>query len=141
MRLSLRKTAAAGVQLIGNGPHQYTEQLYQHRDLVGYMSTRLYFSIAESIQPIRRQIPLVFLKLFFMLFFIGLSMWTKNVYKNESIVSDIFSVAEKMAIPFIPAALQWFSSQGHFGRRGEAQQKIDIVHAVVEYAQKQSDSI
>ena len=141
MRLSLHKTARDGVQLIGNQLVQYRETLYLHRDLVNYVSTGLYFSIAESVQPIRRQVPLVFVKLFLMLFFIGLSLWTKNVYKNESIVSDIFSVAEKMAVLFIPAVLEWFSSQGQFGRGSEAQQRIDIVHALLDYAQKQSDSI
>ena len=141
MRISLHKTARYGVQLIGNQPTQYRENIYVHRDLVNYMSTRLYFSIAESVRPIRRQVPLVFVKLLLMLFFIGLSMWTKNVYKNENIVSDVFSVAEKMAMLFIPAVLEWFSSQGQFGWGNEAQQRIDIVHAVVDYAQRQSDSI
>ena len=79
MRISLHKTARYGVQLIGNQPTQYRENLYVHRDLVNYMSTRLYFSIAENVRPIRRQVPLVFVKLLLMLFFIGLSMWTKNV--------------------------------------------------------------
>ena len=79
MRISLHKTAQDGVQLIGNQPTQYRENLYVHRDLVNYMSTRLYFSIAENVRPIRRQVPLVFVKLLLMLFFIGLSMWTKNV--------------------------------------------------------------
>ena len=141
MKLSLHKTPWDGVQFIGNQSLHYREKIYLHRELVSYMSTDLYFSIAESVRPIRRQVPLVFIKLFLMLFFIGLSLWTKNVYKNESIVSDIFSVAEKAAVLFIPAVLEWFSSQGQFGRGNEAQQRIDIVHAVVEYAQKQSDSL
>ena len=129
------------MHLLGKLPTHYTEQLYVKRDLVGYMNTALYFSVVESLYPIRREIVLVLVKISLMLFFVMLSMWTKNVYKNESIVSDIFNVAGQLAIPFIPAALQFLSSQGQFGRKSEAQQKIDIVHAVVAYAQKKSDSL
>ena len=141
MKVSLHKTVRDGVHLLGNSPTRYDEILYVKQDLVGYVNTELYFSVVENTQPIRRQVVLVIVKISLMLFFVILSMWTKNVYKNESIVSDIFNVAGQMAIPFIPAVLQFLSSQGQFGQKAEAQHKIDIVHAVVLYVQKKSDSL
>ena len=134
----LQKTAnGKDVYLIDSGPSHYRKGLYQYRYSVNHLNTRFYFSIVESVRPIRRQVFLAIVKVLLMLFFIMLTMWTKNVYKNEGIVSDVFSVAQNMAILFIPAVLEWFSGQRNTNK---AQQKIDIMHAIVDYAQKELTS-
>lgn len=140
LRLTLNKTTNEGVYLV-NVPRQFREQVYFKNEFVSFMNCRLYFSIVETILPIRRQVLLVFVKLFLMVFFIIISMWVKNVYKHENKVSDILSMAGNMAVYFIPTALQFLSSQGQFGRKNDAQQKIDIVAAIVNYIRMKSNTI
>ena len=137
LRLTIQKTAAGGVELVGIAPAQFSKQLYVEDDFVCYISSGLYFHIVERIQPVHRQVLFVFVKLFLMLFFINISMWVKNVYKQESMVWDIFLVAGDLAVYFIPTALQILSSQRQFGGKNDAQQKTDIVAAVMDYVEKQ----
>ena len=141
LRVKLRKSKHNDIQLLGVPPFNFQEQIYHKEAFTSYMNSKIYFSIVETLQPIRRQMLLLFIKLFLMIFFIIISMWVKNVYKNESKVSDIFTMAGNMAVYFIPTALQFLSSQGQFGRKTDAQQKIGIVNAVVDYIQMQSDAL
>lgn len=140
-KVSLHRSASNGVQLLGITPIRFREQLYLKKEFVSYISSNMYFFIVEKFQPIRRQVLLLFVKLFLMVFFIIISMWMKNVYKQENQVSDIFTLAGNMAVYFIPTALQWLSSQGQFGRRNDAQQRIEIVTAITDYIQMQSNAL
>ena len=140
-KITLHRSALDGVQLLGITPIKFREQLYLREEFVSYISSKMYFFVVEKLQPIRRQVLLLFVKLFLMIFFVSLSLWVKNVYKKENQVSDIFTMAGNMAVYFIPTALQWLSSQGQFGRRNDAQQKIEIVTAITDYMQMQSNAL
>ena len=141
LALTLEKTDHKGVYLKGIAPSQFREQLYINEEFVSYMNSEMYFSIVESLQPIRRQVLLLFVKLLIMIFFIGLSMWVKNVYKSESKVSDIFEMAGNVAVYFIPTVLQFLSSQSQFGRKMDAQQRVDIATKIVDYIHEKSKAI
>ena len=140
MKVIIEKTDQC-VLIKGVPPSQFSQKLYLKEEYVNYMNSRMYFFIVESIQPIRRQVLLLVVKLFLMVFFIVVSMSVKNVYKTESKVEDIFNVASSMAVYFVPAALQLCSGQSQFGRRTDAQQRIDIVSAIVKYIKIQSNRI
>lgn len=140
VKLAIEKTDQC-VLIRGVPPSQFSQKLYLKEEFVSYMNSEMYFFIVERIQPIRRQILLLVVKLFLMIFFIIVSMSVKNVYKTESKVEDIFNVASSMAVYFVPTALQLCSGQSQFGRRTDAQQRIDIVSAIVKYIQIQSNRI
>ena len=76
-----------------------------------------------------------------MVFFIMVAMWVKNVYKSESKVSDIFSLAGDVGVYFIPSALQFLSYRSHLGRKAETQQKIEVADEIVTFIEQQSDEI
>lgn len=141
LKLTLEKSSADGVVIKGKPPSQFSERLYVNEHFISYINSKLYFSIVENLQPIRRQVLLLVIKLFLMVFFVIVSMWVKNVYKNENQVSDIFSLAGNMAVYFVPSALQFLSSQSQFGRRMDTQQRMEVVAAIMDYVQVQSSKI
>ena len=141
LTLTLEKNNSEGVYLKGIAPSQFREQLYLKEEFVSYMNSNMYFSIVECLQPVRRQLLLLFIKLGLMVFFVILSMYVKNVYQNESKVSDIFSMAGNMAVYFIPTVLQFLSSQSQFGRKMDAQQKVDIATKIVDYIHEKSKTV
>ena len=141
LKLTLEKNATDGVHTRERLRGHTYEKLYHKEQFVSYMHTGIYFSIVESLQPIRRQVLLLVVKLLLMLFFIVVAMWVKNVFKNETNVSDIFSLAGNMAVYFIPTVLQFLSNRSQFGRKTEAQQKVEVASAIVHFIRLRSDEM
>ena len=139
MKLALMKNTEGGVDTQDIAQNQLHKKLYCKDEFVSHIRKGLFFSIAESLQPIRRQVLLFIVKTILMVFFIVVSMWVKNVYKSESQVSDIFSFASSVAVSFIPSILQVLSYRSHFGRSAEVEQQLEVADAIVDYVKQQSD--
>ena len=138
VRLALVRNEINGVHTQTTRQQQPHMTLYYKEGFVSYVHTKLYFHIVECLQPIRRQVLFLAVKILGMVFFIMVAMWVKNVYKSESKVSDIFSLAGDVGVYFIPSALQFLSYRSHLGRKAETQQKIEVADEIVDFIEQQS---
>lgn len=141
MKLALIRNEVNGVHTQTIRQQQPHMTLYYKEGFVSYVHTKLYFYIVECLQPVRRQVLFLAVKILGMVFFIMVAMWVKNVYKSESKVSDIFSLAGDVGVYFIPSALQFLSYRSHLGRKAETQQKIEVADEIVTFIEQQSDEI
>ena len=105
------------------------------------LSKDMYFAIVENIRPIRRQVAFLLIKATLAIYFIGISMWIKNVFHFEKKVSDIFALASKFAIFFLPSLLEFLAYRGHFGRKTEIVLKKEVFSSILEHIQDLSDKL
>lgn len=106
-----------------------------------YISTKVYFSIVESVRPIRRQVVLVLLKIMVIIFFVVVASWVKNVYHLQENMSGIFSTIDSVVVFFIPGLLHLLVNKGRFGKRPKEVLAREVHHAIMEYIRRLSHNV
>ena len=137
VNVRLTNTTGGGEQCVflANSSDKTSNQLclLKNDGTTTYISKEMYFSVLEAINPVRRQILLLLVKVAAMLFFVMLVYWVKNVYHVEENLSELFFVADSLAVFFIPGLLQLLADKGTFGKRAEEILTGQVHRAIVEY--------
>ena len=126
------------IHLVALSSKTLHKKFYCEDGFVSYINTKLYSYVVETLQPVARHVLFFLVKVLGMIFFIGVAMWVKNVYKQENEVSDIFSLAGDVGIYFVPTALQFLSFRRKMGSKAEVYQKLEVADTVVDFIKEQS---
>ena len=102
-----------------------------------FLSRPLLDHCIEKCSPLRRQLMFIAVQLFVMTFYLLIAMWIKNVFHKEKEVSSIFTIAQTMAMYFIPGLFQFLAHKSGFGKKDNVFLKQNVCEAVVIYLKRQ----
>ena len=102
-----------------------------------FLSRPLLDHCIEECSPLRRQLMFIAVQLFVMTFYLLIAMWIKNVFHKEKEVSSIFTIAQTMAMYFIPGLFQFLAHKSGFGKKDNVFLKQNVYEAVVIYLKRQ----
>ena len=102
-----------------------------------FLSRPLLDHCIEECSPLRRQLMFIAVQVFVMTFYLLIAMWIKNVFHKEKEVSSIFTIAQTMAMYFIPGLFQFLAHKSGFGKKDNVFLKQNVYEAVVIYLKRQ----
>ena len=91
--------------------------LLYHDHYGAYLSRPLLDCCIEECEPLRRKVLFLIVKVILMTFYLMIAMWIKNVFHKEKEVSSIFSIAQIIAMYFVPNLLQFLVDKSRFGKK------------------------
>ncbi|XP_065913501.1 uncharacterized protein [Dysidea avara] len=97
------------------------------------VSKELFHGIVEQYQPLRKKVFTIIVRVAIMLFYIVVTMHAKNVYHLEKNVSNIFGLAQGLAISFVPAVMTFLGFKNRFGKKKTVLLKVNIHQAILHY--------
>ena len=113
--------------------HQSSRVILHHGHFGRYLSRSLLDFCIEECEPLRRQILFILVKIFLMTFYISIALWIKNVFHKEKEVSSIFTIAQTIAMYFIPNLLQFLAQKSRLGKKDEFAFHRDVHDALAKF--------
>ena len=102
-----------------------------------FLSKPLLDHCIEECSPLRRQMIFIAVQVFVMTFYLSIAMWIKNVFHKEKDVSSIFTIAQTIAMYFIPGLFQFLAHKSGFRKKDNVFFKQNVHEAVVIYLKRQ----
>ena len=102
-----------------------------------YLSRPLLDCCIEECEPLRRKVALMIVKVVLMTFYLLTAMWIKNVFHKEEEVSSIFSIAQTIAMYFVPNLFQFFVDKNRFGKKNSVHLHRDVDKAIIAFVRRQ----
>ena len=102
-----------------------------------YLSRALLDYCIEECEPLRRKVAFMIVKVVLMTFYLSIAMWIKNVFHKEKDVSSIFSIAQTIAMYFVPNLFQFFVDKSRFGKKNSVHLHRDVQKAIITFVRKQ----